>query len=157
MGRLIKNYLRSQGKEFLPSNVDEYLKISDNVLTSYMMENKEWKRIFLNRNFLRLKIQSPEHLETEELEWWEELEKELNKKYTNDDVFFDNAKTDPYKFETAEQIKVYYDNKVRPLTEASLLVSSLRPINKMRVYIAPSKVKEVTKFIDDFFKKKREG
>lgn len=157
LGRLIKNYLRSQGKEFLPSNVDEYLRISDNVLTSYMMENKEWKRIFLDRNFLRLKIQSPEHLETEELEWWEELEKELDKKYTNDDVFFDNAKTDPYKFETAEQIKVYYDNKVRPLTEASLLVSSLRPINKMRVYIAPSKVKEVTKFIDDFFRKKREG
>lgn len=157
LGRLIKDYLKSQGKEFLPSNVDEYLKITDDVLTAYMMNRKEWKDIFLNRNFLRLQRQSPENLETEELGWWEELESKLKENYTDAEVFFDKAKTAPYKFETAEQIRVYYDNQVRPLTEASLLVSSLKPINKMRVYIASDKVKEVTKFIDDFFKSKREG
>jgi len=126
-------------------------------LLLYMMENEEWKRVFLSRHFLKLKRESPEHPEPEEVLSWEELERELKEKYSNDDIFFDKAKNDPYKFETAEQIRVYYDKKVRSLTEASLLVRSLRPINKMRVYIVQGKVKEVTKFIDDFFKNKREG
>jgi len=157
LGRLIKDYLRSHDKESLPSNVYEYLKIFDSVLLLYMMENEEWKRVFLSRHFLKLKRESPEHPEPEEVLSWEELERELKEKYSNDDIFFDKAKNDPYKFETAEQIRVYYDKKVRSLTEASLLVRSLRPINKMRVYIVQGKVKEVTKFIDDFFKNKREG
>ena len=87
----------------------------------------------------------------------EELETELKNNYSNDDVFFDKARKAPYSFKTAEEIKVYYDKKARPLTEASLLVRSLRPINKMRVYIVQGKVKEITRFIDDFFKSKREG
>jgi len=157
LGKLIKVYLSSQGKEFLPSNVYEYLKIYDSKLLSYMMENKEWKNVFLSRNFLKLKRESPEHPETEEVLRWEELETELKNNYSNGDVFFDRARKAPYSFKTAEEIKVYYDKKVRPLTEASLLVRSLRPINKMRVYIAYGKIKEITQFIDDFFKNRREG
>lgn len=151
LGRLIKDYLRSQGKGCLPSRVDEYLRIFDSTVLSYMLESKEWRRVFLDRDFLKLKKESPDHPEAEELLRWEELGTELKKSYSNDDVFFDKAKNDPYKFETAEQISVYYDNKVRPLTEASLLVRSLRPISKMRIYIARAKVKEITAFIDVFF------
>lgn len=157
LGKLIKDYLRSQGKEFLPPNVYEYLKIFDSKLLSYMMEKKEWKNVFLSRNFLRLKKESPEHPEPEEVLRWEELETELKNNYSNEDVFFDKARKAPYSFKTAEEIKVCYDKKVRSLTEASLLVRSLRPINKMRVYIAYGRIKEITQFIDDFFKNRREG
>ncbi|MFO7997192.1 MAG: HD domain-containing protein [Dehalococcoidia bacterium] len=157
LGRLIKDYLRSRGKEFLPTNVNEYLGIFDSVLLLYMMSSEGWKNVFLNRHFLRLKRESPEHPEPEEVLIWEDLEKELKKNYSNDDVFFDKAKNDPYKFETVEQIRVYCDRKVRSLTEASLLVRSLRPINKMRVYMVPGKVREITRFIDNFFKNKRAG
>jgi hypothetical protein len=157
LGNIIKNYLKEkEGDEFLPTDVFEYLKLTDNEVKLYLIQNAEASRIFVNRGFYRLIVsgKSSDHPDKAELLKWALLEEELSEKF-GPDVYLDKAENAPYKFEKADQISVQWRNKIMPLQEASQLVGSLTPINKRRVYAKKERRSDVDKFVGNFLGKRR--
>ena len=153
LGNIIKKFLKEKGgEEFLPVDVAKYLKLTDNEIKSYILQNDEAFEIFINRGFYKsIGIESSDHPGTVELLKWVRLEEQLSKKYGTY-IYLDKAEKSSYRFEKAHQIRVKSGDKIIPLQEVSTLVASLKPISMRRVYAKSDKRSDVHKFVKDFLK-----
>jgi len=155
LSMLIKRFLSSEkGTEFLPLNVEEYIKMNDIVIMSWMLKSDSFcKSVFLKREFFKkIDIESKDHPDEAEIVRWEWLESEMSRQFNGSDYYFDKADKAPYKFERPEDVKIAIGNKLIPLSEASKLVATLKPIRKRRIYASQNKKEEITHFVKNFFK-----
>lgn len=153
---LVKEYLKSEKKEeFLPLDVEEYLKINDLSVLHWMMNtNNSYKNVFLNRKFFKkINIESDDHPDEAEIIKWQWLETELSRQFSATDYYLDKADKAPYKFENPEDVKIAFGNKILPLSKISKLVASLRPIRKRRIYASEERKEDVFTFVKTFFDK----
>jgi len=151
LSMLVKEYLKVKELEHLPTEVEEYLRLNDYDIISWMLNTENrYRDIFLNRKFFKkIDIESSDHPTPEEIVLWRWLEKELKRKFNENDFFFDKANNVPYKFEKTD-IMVMVNGKLTPLHKISRLIESLKPIRKRRVYASPDKKAEIAKFVKEF-------
>lgn len=154
LGTMMKAFLRQVKKrDYFPTEVGEYVQINDIDLISYILSNDKLSRVFMGRQFHRLiDRESSDHPNQAELVVWDNIEKEIVKFLEKDDFYFDNAENAPYKFEKANEIRVEYQQAIRPLTIASDLVRTLQRIRKKRIYVVQGKKVQTRQFVDTFLK-----
>ncbi len=161
LAMLIKDYLRDrydvkEGEDvFLPVDVEEYLKLNDFDIISWMLrtDNKH-KDVFLKRKFFRMVVESSDHPDETELILWMWLEKELESKFGEEDFYLDVAERSPYKFERAD-VMVLKEGRIVPLHRESGLIGSLRTIKKKRIYASKEKREEISEFAGRFLEERR--
>lgn len=156
LSKLLKEYLRANTEsEFYPVDVENYLRLNDCVITSWMLNSdNKYKKIFLQRKFFRkIHQESSDHPEAEEVILWEWLNDSLKRQFDDNEFYFDKADNSPYKFEKLDIIIKDHDGPM-PLGERSKLVKSLKPIQKRRIYSSETIKNELTDFVKDFLDKK---
>ena len=95
-----------------------------------------------------------DHPSKDEIILWRWLENELQRKFNQEEYFFDRADKAPYKFEKAD-ILVMSSGRLIPIHKVSRLVDSLKPIKKRRIYAIEEKKREISEFVETFLKEKR--
>ena len=140
-----------------PTNAEEYLKLNDNEILSWIINQGNFREIFFNRKFFRkIRRDSGDHPTDGEIVIWEWLEDTLKREFSRDDFYFDRADKAPYKFEKPdESIRVFKKNTISLIERESKLVSLLTPINKRNVYASNDKREEISTFVEDFLRKRR--
>jgi len=160
LAQLLKSYLKShfgdENHDYFPQNVDEYLNLQDYKVISWMMESDDLhKDIFMKRKFFKkINPESSDHPSKDEIILWRWLENELQRKFNQEEYFFDRADKAPYKFEKAD-ILVMSSGRLIPIHKVSRLVDSLKPIKKRRIYAIEEKKREISEFVETFLKEKR--
>lgn len=155
ISQLLKDFLRKNIKvDKFPSDVDNFLKIDDLKVLSWGLKQKKFKAIFLDRKFFRkIEIESNDHPKPEEIVKWEWLSEEMHRKFSGDEFFIDRAENAPYKFERPD-IKIKQGDKFLPIHEVSSIVSNLRPLQKIRIYVKLDKLKKIENFVKNFLHKR---
>lgn len=140
-----------------PTNIGEYLKLNDNEILSWIINQGDFQEIFLNRKFFRkIRQDSGDHPTDREIVIWEWLEDTLKREFSRDDFYFDRADKAPYKFEKPDEpIRVFKKGKISLIERESKLVSLLTPINKRNVYASRDKREELSNFVENFLRERR--
>ncbi|MBI4642268.1 MAG: hypothetical protein HY743_00675 [Deltaproteobacteria bacterium] len=157
LSRAIKAFLIDKMDILLfPTNVEDYLKLNDNEILAWIINQNNFQDIFLNRKFFKkINQDSGDHPSEREIVIWEWLEDNLKREFSGDDFYFDRADKAPYKFEKPDSIQVVKKNNISLIERESKLVSLLTPINKRNVYASNDKREEISNFVDRFLRERR--
>ncbi len=155
ISQLIREFLRENLKaDKFPSDVNNFLKIDDFKIFSWGLEQEDFRKIFIEREFFRkIQTESSEHPKPEEIIIWDWLSNEIAREFNDTEFYVDKAENAPYKFEKPD-IKIKKDNKLLPIHEVSTLVSNLRPLQKIRIYVKLKKLETIENFVRDFLNKR---
>lgn len=140
-----------------PEAVGEFLRWDDTKVLSLFAchaENPLFSRLFGRAHF-RLAFETSDHPEKEEVERFDWLCAELERRYGSDALRFDEAQKAPYNY-AKPLLSVLWRGKCVPIEKRSPLVRSLRRIQKMRVYAAPELRDEVSDFCEEFLRAREE-
>jgi HD superfamily phosphohydrolase len=140
-----------------PVDIESYLKWDDHKVIYFLQRRKKShkaKRLWQRAHY-RLAFETHDHPKTQELERFDWLKSEVEKKFGLQ-VVCDEASKDPYAF---DQPGVYLRNhktgEYEPLSEASSLIKSLLKIQKCRIYASVEALKEVETFCQEFWKERK--
>jgi hypothetical protein len=152
----LQRLLKGKGSR-LPDQLDEYLAWTDDkVLQELAKKNWGEARRFIQRSHFRLAYETSDHPEEVEIDRFDQLTKEVKRKFGETHLRFDDAKKDPYNFRES-LIYVQREGRYQSIREISPLIQSLKRVRKRRVYAEAGIREQVRSFCQDFITQINKG
>ena len=152
----LQRLLSEEGNRF-PNQLDEYLAWTDDrVFQELGKRDWEEKKRLTQRSHFRLAYETSDHPEEVEIARFDQLTKEVKRKFVKTHLHFDDAKKDPYNFRES-LIYVQREGCYQSIREISPLIQSLKQVRKRRVYAEAGIREQVRSFCQDFMAQKTKG
>ena len=135
-----------------PREVTDFLACDDKYVIDKMKQNPNNvdSNAILKRLYFRQAFHTEEHCRPEDVVKFLWLKEKVADKFGKENVFFDEAKNAPHKFEKNDTFVRKEKGEIVKVQSISRLISQLDIIEQYRIYAARDKREEIKKFCDNF-------